>query len=81
MTYIIHQKYLAVVGPSSLTEENKSELSRVQKTACKTTLRGRYQNYEKALEVLEIDKLRDRREFFCKTFAKILIIHGTLAFK
>ena len=39
----------AVVWHSGLTEENKADLSRVQKTECKLILRGRYTNYERSL--------------------------------
>ena len=60
----------AVVWHSSLTEENKLDLSRVQKTACKVMLKGRYKSYEKALEVLDLEILSDRREKLCQTFAK-----------
>ena len=52
----------AVVWRSSLTEENKFDLSRVQKTACKVTLKSRYKSYEKALEVLDLESLSDRRK-------------------
>ena len=39
----------AVVWHSGLTEENKADMSRVQKTACKVMLRGRYTNYKRSL--------------------------------
>ena len=71
----------AVVWHSSLTEENISDLSRVQKTACKVILGGRYKDYEKALEVLDIERLSDRREKLCQTFAKRSIKNGILVFE
>ena len=36
----------AVVWHSSLTQENKADLIRVQKTACKIMLRRKYDNFE-----------------------------------
>ena len=71
----------AVVWHSSLTEENISDLSRVQKTTCKVILGGRYKDYEKALEVLDIERLSDRREKLCQTFAKRSIKNGILVFE
>ena len=64
----------AVVWHSSLTEENKADLSRVQKTACKVMLKNRFTCYEKALEVLDLEKL-------CINFAKKSIQNGILDFK
>ena len=71
----------AVAWHSSLTEEIKLDLSRVQKTACKVILKGRYYDYDKALEVLDFYRLSDRREKLWKTFAKRSIKNGTLEFK
>ena len=52
----------AVVWHSSLTEENKSDLERVQKSALKIIMGGRYIGYEKALVGLGIASLDERRE-------------------
>ena len=71
----------AVVWHSSLTEENKADLSRVQKTACKVMLKNRFTNYEKALEILDLEKLSDRRDKLCITFAKKSIQNGIIDFK
>ena len=71
----------AVVWHSSLTEENKTDLLRVQKTACKVMLRGRFTSYEKALEILDLEKLSDRRDKLCNTFAKKSIKNGIIDFK
>ena len=59
----------AVVWHSSLTKENSDDLERVQKSAVKVILNNQYKDYESALERLEIQKLKDRRELLCKNFA------------
>ena len=59
----------ATVWHSSLTEENKQDLERVQKTALKIILGDKFQNYEKALYKLDIECLSDRREKLCLNFA------------
>ena len=53
----------AVVWHSSLSEENKADLERVQKSAVKIILGGQYNGYRKSLEHLEREKL-------CLKFAK-----------
>ena len=71
----------AVVWHSSLTEENKADLSRVQKTVFKVMLNSRFTSYEKALEVLDLEKLSDRRDKLCINFAKKCILNGITDFK
>ena len=64
----ILEKY-AVVWHSSLSEENKRDLERVQKSATKLILGDKYLNYENALKTLNIDTLDQRREKLCLNFA------------
>ena len=59
----------AVVWHSSLTEENKGDLERVQKSALKIILGEKYQGYQKALAQLGMDTLDDRRNYLCLKFA------------
>ena len=59
----------ATVWHSSLTEDNKSDLERVQKTALKVILGERYKSYQQALNLLGLETLNDRRESLCLTFA------------
>ena len=59
-----------VVWHSALTEENSDTLERVQKCALKLILGNKYENYEKALETLNLEKLNERRERLCLVFAK-----------
>ena len=44
-------------------------------------LRGRYTNYERSLQILDLKKLDDRREKLCYTFAKKSIKNGIIDFK
>ena len=60
----------AVVWHSSLTEENKSDLERVHKSALQIIMGGRYIGYEKALVGLGIASLDERREKLCLNFAR-----------
>ena len=71
--YILYVRSLleqsATVWHSSLTEENKNDLERVQKTALKVILGDRFQTYKNALMILDIETLSERREKLCLNFA------------
>ena len=43
----------------SLTEENRSDLERIQKNSLRIILKDKYINYEQALDDLNIDTLDD----------------------
>ena len=60
----------AVLWHSSLTQKNKNDLERVQKSALKVILKERYKNYKDALDVMKMDSLEERREKLCLKFAK-----------
>ena len=60
----------AVVWHSSLTENNRRDLERVQKSAVKIILKNSYNNYEDALKILKMESLEDRRTRLCFKFAK-----------
>ena len=62
-------KQSAIVWHSSLSEENKSDLERVQKTAFKIILGEKYKTYKHALNFLELESLNDRRKTLCLNFA------------
>ena len=51
----------ATVWHSSLTQENKDDLERVQKTALKVILQDNYKGYKNSLAQLEIETLENRR--------------------
>ena len=55
---------------SSLSGENSDDLERVQKSALKIILKDNYKNYTNALNFLEFETLKDRREYLCLHFAK-----------
>ena len=58
------------VWHSSLNENQKDSLERVQRSAFKIILKNKYISYENALEMLNMDTLYDRRETKCMKFAK-----------
>ena len=55
---------------STLTEEDSSNLERVQKNACRNILKDRYISYENAISVLKIPTLSQRRELLLYRFGK-----------
>ena len=59
----------ATVWHSSLSQQNISDLERVQKTALKIILGGRYRNYKDSLLKLDILSLSEQREQLCLQFA------------
>ena len=59
----------AVVWHSSLTDMNKNDLERIQKSAFKIILGDKYRSYRKSLQELELDTLEQRRENLCLNFA------------
>ena len=54
----------------AITEEESSELERVQKVATKVILDSRYTDYHSALEILNLETLRERRKKLCLKFSK-----------
>ena len=60
----------AVVWHSSLSDGNRRDLERVQKSALKIILKNHYTNYEDALKILKLDTLDKRRDQLCLKFAK-----------
>ena len=60
----------SVVWHSSLTEDNRRDLERVQKAAVKIILRRSYTDYEEALKILNLESLDQRRSRLCLKFAK-----------
>ena len=54
---------------AGLTISCSNQIERVQKTALAIILGENYVSYENALKTLKLDKLSDRREKLCITFA------------
>ena len=52
-----------------ITQEESTDIERVQKSFLHITLGNDYQNYQNALEKLEMETLADRRTNLCKSFA------------
>ena len=59
----------AVVFHSMLTEDDAKNLERIQKSFCHVLLGHMYNNYEEALEQLDLESLGERRETLCLNFA------------
>ena len=59
----------ATVWHSSLTQENKEDLERVQKSAIRIIMGEEFQGYQKSLDKLDIETLDARRETLCLNFA------------
>ena len=60
----------ATVWHSSLTEENSSDLERVQKSAIKIIFQEQFKGYENGLAQLGLQTLKSRREQLCLDFAR-----------
>ena len=63
-------EHSCVVWHSSLTEQQKSDLERVQRSALKIILGTKYESYRKALIVLDLEPLEERRKYLCLRFAQ-----------
>ena len=59
-----------MVWHGSLTQENTEDLERTQETFCKLILKHNYQDYEHSLNILNLDSLKQRRQFLSLKFAK-----------
>ena len=75
-----HLEKSATLWHSSLTEKNKNDLERVQKTAVKIILGNNNINYKEGLLKLDIDDLSTRREKLCLDFAKKCTKHPKLSY-
>ena len=63
-------EFACSVWHSSLTKNNEMDIERVQKSAIKIILKDKYVGYEKALKLVNLESLHDRREKLCLKFAK-----------
>ena len=61
VNYVSYQEPMRTIC-SSLAENNKSDLERVQKTAVKIILWEKYSGYKKALDYFGLLTLEERRE-------------------
>ena len=65
----------AVVWHSSLIQRNSDDIERVQKSAVKIMMGQKYDEYDEALKYLNLEKLSERRQKLCLSFAKKCIKH------
>ena len=63
-------EYAAPVWHSSVTAEDSIQIERVQKSALRIILSGRYQSYNNALDQVQLETLHSRREKLCMKFAR-----------
>ena len=68
----------ATVWHSSLTQENRDDLERVQRSAIKVILQEKYVSYKKGLAQLGLDSLDSRRDDLCLKFAHKCVKNPTL---
>ena len=67
-----------VVWGSGLTKENEDDLERTQKTFAKLVLGDSYTTYFEALNILQLDRLKLRREKLTLAFVKRSLSDGKL---
>ena len=60
-SFLMSVEQSAVVWSSSLTEQNKADLERGQRSALKMILGSKYESYKKALVKLNLETLEERR--------------------
>ena len=54
---------------ASITNEERENIERVQRVACKIILKDQYSGYKQALDSLNLQSLSDRRQLLAKRFA------------
>ena len=62
-------EYNSNVWFSSITMEEREDIERVQKVACRIILKDDYSGYSEALKSLNLSSLSDRRQMLAKRFA------------
>ena len=70
-------EYCSVAFHSSLTQEQETDIERIQKTCLKIILNDNYVSYPAALEMSGLETLHDRRETRCLEFAIKCTKHPT----
>ena len=66
----IQLEFAVAAWHPGLTSEDRLKIERVQKSACCIILGQEYKSYRKALKILELETLYERRKKLCRTFAK-----------
>ena len=68
----------ATLWGSSITQENKDDLERIQKSFAKMILKNEYTDYETALLKLNLQSLEQRRKELCSNLTTNSIKNNTL---
>ena len=63
-------EFAVPVWHSSITQEERLDIERIQKSACNIILGDQYQSYTSALKSMCMDTLFNRRTKLCKKFAR-----------
>ena len=63
------------VWQPALTQQESTQIERVQRCALYIILGEKYKSYEEALEILKFKTLEERREKLCENFAKKALKH------
>ena len=70
-------KVAVPVWQPALTNHDRAQIERVQKTALSIILGKNYGSYRNALDILEMDTLEERRKSLCLKFALKASVHPT----
>ena len=68
--YLTFIRSLCEQSCSVWNEQNEQDLERIQKVALKIILKEKYRNYQHALNLLDLDTLKERRDQLSLVFAK-----------
>ena len=68
-------EYCCVLWHSSITQEEITNLDRVQKCAVRVIMGEEYEGYEESLSLLNLEDLTVRRESLCLDFAKQCLLN------
>ena len=64
-----HLEQSCTVWNSGLSKGNENDIERVQKCVLKLILKHKYKSYKNALETVNIQTLKNRRDILCAKFA------------
>ena len=72
-------EFAVPVWHSSITQEERLDIERIQKSACNIILGDHYQSYTSALKIMCMDTLFNRRTKLCKKFARKSVKSSTFS--
>ena len=62
-------EFSSSVWHTSLTKENEEDLERIQKSAFRVILGNEYTSYNEALDILQMETLKERRQILFQNFS------------